>query len=321
MLELETLFAREVPVINRVLSWWVEDLPAFVRPVGAYVLESGGKRLRPLLTILMARLLGCESEDAYVLGSAMEVMHTATLLHDDILDNSALRRGVPTAHTVYGTARVVLAGDALLAQALEKVAALGDTRLTGSIAQALVKTAGGEIAEMACAGDTEGSLERYLEIITGKTAWMLRTACALGAMRAGANPTQLRAAKEFGLQLGVAFQMVDDALDFIPGGTTGKPVGGDLREGKMTPPLYYYLAGLPESEASLFRQRFSNGEFSDEEVGRISLAIHEAGGGEKTRQLAGSYLDKALEALSALPENNERALLEKAARFIGLREQ
>lgn len=321
MQDLERAFAHEVPLVNAVLSEWVEDLPPLVRPVGEHVLGDGGKRLRPLLTVFTARMLGYAGDAVYTLGAAMETMHAATLLHDDILDNSFLRRGKPSAHTLYGTARVVLAGDALLARALEKVAALGDPRLTGVMAEAVVRTVGGEIAEISSQGETNVSLERYLEIITGKTAWMLKAACGLGALQAGAPGDQQAAAEDFGMQLGIAFQIVDDALDFTPGGGTGKPVGGDLKEGKLTPPLFYYLTDLPEEEAREFRKNFAKSGFSAREVEHICRAVHQGGYDRKARVLAGQYLERALTALEALPDNPERALLARVARFIGTREQ
>ncbi len=320
MQEIYQVFSQEIPRINSILNKWVDDLPEYVRPIGAHVLGNGGKRLRPVLTVLTARMLGCDDERVYTLAAAMESMHAATLLHDDILDNSPLRRGMPTAHTLFGAARVILGGDAILAQAMQKVAALGDTRFTSCMAEAIVKTAAGEIAEISSLRNTEINHAAYLDIIRGKTAWMLRTACHVGALCAGASPEHTAAAGRFGLDLGIAFQMVDDVLDFTPHGTTGKPTGGDLKEGKLTPPLMFYLGDLPEEEGRLFKEKFAKAGFSDVEIDTISRAVHVGGYAQKARELAGSFLADALAVLEGLPDNDERRLLRKAVDFIGSRE-
>ena len=320
MQEIYQVFSLEIPRINSILHKWVEDLPEYVRPIGDHVLGNGGKRLRPILTVLTARMLGCDDERVYTLAAAMESMHAATLLHDDILDNSLLRRGRPTAHTLFGTTQAILGGDAILAQAMQKVAGLGDTRFTACMAEAIVKTAAGEIAEISSLRSTEISHTAYLDIIRGKTAWMLRTACYVGALAAGASPERIDSAGRFGLDLGIAFQMVDDVLDFTPHDTTGKPMGGDLKEGKLTPPLMLYLKDLPEEEAARFKEKFTGAGFSDAEMDMISKAVHERGYAQKARELAGNFLADAATALENMPDNNERRLLRKTVDFIGSRE-
>lgn len=323
MQELRRLLATEQAPINAELSRRLDDLPPLARPAATHVLEAGGKRLRPLLTLITGRALGCPQalqHDLYILGAAVEMLHAATLLHDDILDNALLRRGKPAAHTLFGTTPVVLAGDALLAKALLMVARLDDVRLTGCISEAVMRTAEGEIAEFASLRDTSMPQSRYLAIITGKTAWMLRASCELGALRAGAAPTLVDAAARFGLELGIAFQMVDDALDFSPSTDTGKPTGGDLREGKITPPLLHYLGSLPPDRAATLRERFAADALEETDLEQLGAEIFHSGCAQKTRAQADAHLASARTALTAFPPSEHRDLLGQMIDYVGSRE-
>ncbi|MDR0339610.1 MAG: polyprenyl synthetase family protein [Desulfovibrio sp.] len=320
MQELKRILSAEQPNINRALGCLTAELPQAARPVAEHLFAAGGKRLRPLLTLLTGRAFGCRDKGLYTMGAAIEMLHAATLLHDDILDDAATRRGQPTAHTLYGTAKVILAGDALLAKALLTVSAFGDTRLTASVSEAVMRTAVGEIAEFDILRDTGVSHQNYLEVVTGKTAWMLRASCELGALLAGVDEPLARAAADFGLELGVAFQMVDDALDFAPAETTGKPRGGDLREGKMTPPLLSYLASLSDDEARAFRAAFAEGAFSDEAVEAVSAAVVAGGHARRARDIAEEHLDRAAAALALFPESDERVVLRQLLGYIQHRE-
>lgn len=316
MQELQQIIREEQPHINTVLMAHVHELPPLARPVAEHVLSAGGKRLRPLLTLLCGRMLGCGHKDLYLLGSAVEMLHAATLLHDDILDNASLRRGRPAAHTVFGATKVILAGDALLAKALSMVSSLGDTRLTSCIAEAVMQTAEGEIAEFAHLRDLALPQEGYRAIITGKTAWMLRAACELGALRAGVADEQIAAVALFGLELGIAFQKVDDALDFSPEAQTGKPMGGDIKEGKVTPPLLFYLASLPPEEAEAFRAAFMAGTLDENEVARVSRAIVDGGHAQATRDLAEGHLTRAAASLNECPAGDEQRILGQMIQYI-----
>ncbi|MDL2316573.1 polyprenyl synthetase family protein [Desulfovibrio sp. OttesenSCG-928-A18] len=327
MQDLRNSLAEEQPRINSSLQLALRELPPGARPVAEHVLAAGGKRLRPFLTLLCGRALGCRDSGLYLLGAAVEMLHAATLLHDDILDNSRLRRGKPAAHTVFDPSTVILAGDAMLAKALLMVSAHGDPRLTACISEAVMRTAEGEILEFGQLRKASLSHEEYLDMITGKTAWMLRASCELGALRAEADEDLVRAAASFGLELGIAFQIVDDALDFSPPASgkeeagTGKPRGGDLREGKLTPPLLFYLSSLPASEASGFMERFAADLLSEAEMDSVCATVHDRGFALKARDLAGAHLERAKAALRAFPPTPERDLLEKMTVYIQQRDQ
>jgi len=314
MQELKLNLAQEQPRIQAFLERFAAELPATSQPVARHVLTAGGKRLRPFLTLLIGRLFGCRDEALYTLGAAVEILHTATLLHDDILDNADMRRGQPSAHVLFTPGTVILAGDAMLAKAMLMVSKIGDTRLTDCISEAAMRTAEGEIAEFNLLRNPDLSAEDYLAVITGKTAWMLRASCELGAIVSGAKPDAIRATAEFGLQLGIAFQMVDDSLDFALG--TGKPRGGDLREGKVTPPLLSYIASLPPAEAGAFKERFRRGPLSEGEVEALCSAVCAGGHDARTREQAGEHLAVAASFLRPFPDSAERLLLEQMLEYI-----
>lgn len=295
---------RERPRINRAVHAAAAGLPESVRPAALHVLDAGGKRLRPFLTVLTARLFGCTHERVYPLAASVELLHAATLLHDDVLDNASLRRGRQAAHHVFGVTQAILAGDAMLAHACRLVAGYGDPRLVTSIAEAVARTAGGEILEIAEQGKIASDPQTYYEIITGKTAWMIRTACELGALCAGADAEATEAAAEYGLNLGIAFQVVDDALDFAPSVETGKPEGGDVREGKFTPPVLLYLKSLPEEEQRVFCRRFGELSLNDDEVREVCGRIREQGFHKQAMETADAFLDKARDALRRLKGKN-----------------
>ena len=253
------LFAtHEHRAIEAALVRATAALPDNVRAVASHVLESGGKRLRPLLTVRVARLLGCVDEAVYALAAAVEMAHAATLLHDDVLDKADLRRGRAAAHHLFGVVPAVLAGDALLAYANRTVASYGLGALSVAFSEAIARTAEGEILEIRNQGQA-APLETYLDIVRGKTAWMIRMACEVGAIFAGAPEPRVAAAADYGFNLGIAFQIVDDALDFAPSACTGKPEGGDLREGKFTPPLLLFAQTLPPEARGRFLRRFGAG--------------------------------------------------------------
>ena len=210
MITLRTFIEQEQPRINAALAEAAAELPVSIMPIAQYAMGNGGKRLRPLLTVLVARLLGYADNDIYPLAAAMEMFHVATLLHDDVMDNAEMRRGSTATHKVFGVTETILAGDALLAKGNQIVAGFGDPRLTAATSDAIAQTANGEILEIANQGKNAPDLLIYNQIIAGKTAWMIRTSCNIGAVRANGTPEQVAGATDYGFNLGMAFQIVDD---------------------------------------------------------------------------------------------------------------
>ena len=316
MIQLKARLALELPGINRALNTAVDTLPEPVRPVARHIFDAGGKRLRPLLTVLTSRLLGHESKNIQDLAITLEMLHAATLLHDDVLDNAVSRRGKPAAHTLYDVSSVILAGDALLAGANALVANYGDTRLTRCFSEATSRTAAGEILEIAAQRRVDSSSADYEDMVRGKTAWLIRAACEMGALAAGADDACVAAAAAYGENLGMAFQMVDDALDFAPESVTGKPTGGDVREGKLTPPLRLYRDSLNAEERSAFDAAFCAGLMTEADAASIAESIRQAGYDDAVRRQADEFLDAARQALETLPDRPERELMRQMADYV-----
>jgi octaprenyl-diphosphate synthase len=302
--------AKERPLVEDCLRRHVATLSPYVRPCAEHVLAAGGKRLRPLLTILTARALGHREDDVYPLASSLELLHSATLLHDDILDGAELRRKMPAAHTVFGETHTILAGDVLLALANTMVASYGKPELTACLSDAILRTASGEIEEIAHIRDVGLTLDGYLDIITGKTACLIESACEAGAILAGASPEDRRAARGYGLNLGVAFQLVDDVLDYTsPKEVSGKPAGADIREGKLTLPLIFWLESLPEDERQAFTKAFKENTLTQDRMDAAVAAVVSGGFAARTREMAQDYLDRARESVAGFPDALETKLL------------
>jgi len=310
MSDIADILSREVPAINEYLEDAANTLNPLVQPVVRHVLLAGGKRLRPLLTILVARALGYDRDDIYPLACSLEFLHSATLLHDDIVDGAPLRRGRESAHMRFGPTHTILAGDVLLALANRLVADYDNPELTRILSEALLQTATGEILEIAHLRDTDLPLETYLSIITGKTAYLLQAACQCGAVLAGASPALRKTAGQLGVNLGIAFQLVDDALDYTsPAHVSGKPTGGDLKEGKVTLPLILYLAELPFDARRRLAEDFRQDQLSGEDIEYLRGNIVAGGHAEKTREMAAAYLEKAQAALASFPSSPEADLI------------
>ncbi|MDR3320142.1 MAG: polyprenyl synthetase family protein [Desulfovibrio sp.] len=321
MKTLKSSFAEELPRIEAALAAAAEELPMPVQPIARHILDASGKRLRPFLTLLFARLLGPAKADMYRLAATLELLHAATLLHDDVLDNSRSRRGREAAHTVFDVSSVILGGDALLSHANAIVASFDDMRMTRCFSEATSSTAAGEILEIAAKGRADVSRQDYEQMVRGKTACLIRAACEIGALAAGAGAEQVLSAAVYGENLGMAFQMVDDALDFAPEEITGKPTGGDVREGKLTPPLRLYRESLSTEKRAAFDAAFACGLMTEDDAKIIAERIRQAGHDALTRVEAQCYLHNALAALNALPDGPESSLLREMCAYVRDREK
>ncbi|WP_432737881.1 polyprenyl synthetase family protein [Maridesulfovibrio sp. FT414] len=317
MTELLAYFEKELPHINGFLDEETAKLAGLVKGVARHVLLAPGKRIRPVLTILSARGLGYAGDDIYPLACSLELLHAATLLHDDILDDADLRRGVKASHLVFGTTETILAGDVLLALANRIGADYGKSRISSILASGIMATAEGEILEIAHISEPRVDRDTYMEIIIGKTARLLESSCRIGAALACDDRDLEDAVGNFGLNMGIAFQLVDDALDYeSPSGDTGKPEGGDLKEGKVTLPLILYLEMLQDDEAERLLSGIKTRTLSDEQRDHVLAEIRRHDLGGRTRQYAADYIEKAKMSLEPLPDSPERRVLKQAADFV-----
>jgi octaprenyl-diphosphate synthase len=319
-LSLKGYFHAELPRIEESLQQEIQALSPVVYPVATHILNAGGKRLRPMLCILTARALGYGHDSIYSLACALEMVHSASLLHDDILDNAVRRRGEQAAHLLFGVTETVLAGDALLALANKVVTGYGIVPLVACISEAIHQTAAGEVLEIERMRQPSLRQEEDLEIIIGKTGTLIQTCCESGAILAGCGEERQEAAKRFGLNLGIAFQMVDDALDYSsPEQRSGKPHGGDLREGKLTLPLIFFLQSLDAGSREEYLAKVKERTLTDGEHEWIVDQIERLRLGERTRREARTYLDRAREALDQFPPTPEKDLLGQLLEYIQIR--
>lgn len=317
MNELRAYFMREIPGIDAFLAAEADKLDGLVREVARHVLLSGGKRIRPMLTILFARALGHKADNVLPIACALEMLHTATLLHDDVLDEAVTRRGNTSAHVRFGITEAILAGDVLLALANKLGADYDIPRLNALLARGIMATADGEIRELAHTKSPTVDRGAYMDIIIGKTARLIETACRCGAALTSRDRALEELAGEYGLNLGIAFQLVDDALDYtVSEDEMGKPAGGDLREGKMTLPLILHLEGLDPEKAAELLGALREKRLTVKQAEGIVRDVREKGLAEKTREAAADYIKAAIKELETLPVSPEREVLAQAAEYV-----
>ncbi len=293
---------------------------ALVENIGHYIVEAGGKRLRPLLVLLIARSLGYQGKQHIDLAPIIEFIHTATLLHDDVVDLSQLRRNRAPANAKWGNAPSVLVGDFLYSRAFQMLVKVGNLPIMNIMSDTTNTIAEGEVLQLVNAGDPDTSEQRYLQVIHFKTAQLFEAAAQLGAIIAAGNPAQIEACRLYAYHLGMAFQLVDDALDYSGSSAElGKNVGDDLAEGKPTLPLIYTLQHGSEGEKQLVHSAILNKDAS--QLQEIIAATQRCGALDYTYQQADQHIQQALGALSAWPNSSYRQALQDLARFALARKQ
>jgi octaprenyl-diphosphate synthase len=293
------------------------DSPVPVIPALAeHLIAAGGKRLRPLLTVAAARLAGSKADACLKLAAAVEFIHTATLLHDDVVDGSKLRRGKVAAHLIWGGSSSVLVGDFLFARAFELMVETGSLRALQILAKASSVIAEGEVLQLTRAHDLNLDEKTYLEIIGAKTAELFAASAEAGAVSAGAKDSEIAALRKFGQSLGLAFQLVDDALDYSGAAETlGKNAGDDFREGKATMPLLLAIARTGMKESAFWERVIGQLEQTEADFRRARELIIGTGALQATIDCAFGYAQSAKSALKAFPDNEWRRALEELADF------
>ncbi|MBP6776255.1 MAG: polyprenyl synthetase family protein [Piscinibacter sp.] len=289
---------------------------ALVNQISAYIIGAGGKRIRPRLVLLFAQALGFEGQERFELAAIVEFIHTATLLHDDVVDESGLRRGRETANALFGNAASVLVGDFLYSRAFQMMVSVNRMRVLDVLADATNVIAEGEVLQLMNMHDPDLAVDSYLRVIRFKTAKLFEASARLGAVLADATPTLEEACADYGRSLGTAFQLVDDLLDY-EGATTelGKNVGDDLREGKPTLPLLIAMSRGSQGERALIRHAIEHGEVA--RLREIVEIVRHTGAIEATRDAARAEADIALHCAAMLPPSNAReALLELCVRSV-----
>lgn len=298
-------------IIERMQS----DVPV-IPALADHLIAAGGKRLRPVLTVAAARIAGGTSDAGLKLAAAVEFVHTATLLHDDVVDTSDLRRGKVAAHLIWGAAPAVLVGDFLFARAFELMVETGSLRALQILAHASSVIAEGEVLQLTRSNDLALEQETYLQIIQAKTAELFAAAAESGAVSAGASEDRVQALRNYGLNLGLAFQLVDDALDYEASAEAlGKNSGDDFREGKATLPLLLAVQRTGQGEAAFWSRTVIEKDQSDADFVRARDLILATGALQSTLDLAADYALAAKSQLSAFPDDAWKAALEDLADF------
>jgi len=300
--------------VKRMEEGFIQSLNSnvyLVSKVGTYILNSGGKRFRPMIFLLAARLCNYTGERHIPLAGVIEFIHTATLLHDDVVDNAALRRGSAAANTVWGDGASILVGDYLLSKAFSVAVTNGDMRVLNVLSQTTTHMAEGEVLQLMKHRDAATTEQEYLNVVINKTGVLLSAAARIAGVISNVGAEKENALASYGLGLGTAYQLMDDCLDYISTDEDlGKGVGNDLREGKVTMPLIHASRSATEAERELLKETIESNEVSDEHLAAVLDIIHKYKGIEYTVSRARKYIEDAKEDLALFePDINKAALL------------
>jgi octaprenyl-diphosphate synthase len=308
------LIAGDLEAVDRLIERRLHSDVVLVNQIAHYIVSSGGKRLRPLLVLLSARACGYKGDQHVHLAAVTEFIHTATLLHDDVVDDSQLRRGRKTANAVFGNEASVLVGDFLYSRAFQMMVDVRNMRVMEIMADTTNIIAEGEVLQLLNCGDPETSEEQYLQVIRAKTARLFETAAQLGPILSESRPEQEHALARYGLHLGIAYQLVDDVLDYDGSADEiGKNVGDDLAEGKPTLPLIHAMSNGTPAEVEVVRNAIEHG--GRDHIDAVIDAVESTGAITYTARAAAAEADQALEALTEIPPSPYRDALESLAEF------
>jgi octaprenyl-diphosphate synthase len=314
------LVEADLEACNRVIVARMDSPVALIPQLAAHIVAAGGKRLRPLLTLAAARLCGYPEHDGGArhvdLAACVEFIHTATLLHDDVVDESQLRRGLASANAVFGNKASVLVGDFLFARAFQLMVEDGSLKVLAILSAAAATIAEGEVLQLVTQNDLSTSEARYLEVIQGKTAALFAAACQIGAVVASRPAGEEAALADYGMKLGIAFQLVDDALDYIADqATLGKTIGDDFREGKITLPVLVAFVAGDAREKAFWQRTIEALEQTDADLDHAMRLIADHGAIRVTLERAQWFVQEAKAALGVFPDGAIRRALADVADY------
>ncbi|CAM3587844.1 octaprenyl diphosphate synthase [Parendozoicomonas haliclonae] len=305
---------EDFKAVNECIMTQLHSDVSLVEKIGHYIIDAGGKRMRPLLVLLSAGACRYEGRDHIPLATIIEFLHTATLLHDDVVDSSDLRRGRSTANARWGNAPSVLVGDFLYSRAFQMMVNIGKMNVMATLSNATNVIAEGEVMQLMNVRNPDISEERYMEVIRCKTAMLFEASTHTAALLAGATAEQEKALQDYGNYLGLAFQLVDDLLDYTGNAEEmGKNVGDDLAEGKPTLPLIYTMTNGTEDQARLVRNAIRKGGL--DALDDVLAAVKACGALEYTATRANECAQKAIDAISILPDSPQREAMISLAKL------
>ncbi len=311
---IQKLISEDMQNVNNLIQKRLHSEIVLVNQLSHYIIASGGKRLRPMLSLLAARACGYEGEKHINIAAIVEFIHTATLLHDDVVDESDMRRGKDTANNIWGNQAAVLVGDFLYSRSFEMMVDVGEMRVMEILASTTNVIAEGEVLQLLNCNDPDTDEARYLEVIYSKTAKLFEAACQLGAVLAGLSEDDEKAVAQYGIHLGTAFQLVDDILDYSASASEmGKNVGDDLAEGKPTLPLIIALERSSGDDVHLIRKAIEAGGL--DKIDEIMAIIKKTNALEYSANIAKKEVEKANACLQCLPKSPYKDALESLAWF------
>jgi len=312
--EIRALIADDLQAVDELIKVRLQSEVVLINQLGQYIVNNGGKRLRPLLVVLCARAFGHKDSHHIDLAAIIEFIHTATLLHDDVVDASEMRRGQETANTIWGNEASVLVGDFLYSRAFEMMADVRNMRVMEIMSRATNIIAEGEVLQLLNCNDADTTEQRYMEVVRFKTAKLFEAASQLGAVINHCNAADEQAMANYGMHLGTAFQLIDDVLDYSSSPQeTGKNIGDDLAEGKPTLPLIYAMRTGTPAQATVIREAIENG--GREHIDAVKEAIESTGALAYTARSARQEAQKALKAIKDIPASLYKDALHGLAEF------
>lgn len=301
---LRGLVEADLGAVNEEILARMASPVSMIPDLAGHLVNAGGKRIRPILTLAAARLFGYQGNHHIKLAAAVELIHGATLLHDDVVDESALRRGAQTANIIWGNKESVLVGDFIFSRAFELMVAAEDLRVLQVLSRASGVIAEGEVLQLATQKNTSTTLDMYLAVVEAKTAALFSAATQSGALIANCSHAEENALREYGKNLGIAYQLIDDALDYAGfEEALGKSVGDDFREGKMTMPVVFAIQRASDQEKSFWRRVIADGRQEPGDLEKARSLMTRDGAIADTLDAARNYAGKALEGLNELPQN------------------
>jgi len=310
------LVHEDMGSVNRIILDKARSDVDLIPELARHLIDSGGKRLRPMLTIAASRMCGYEGDDHVRLAASVEFMHTATLLHDDVVDESDMRRGKKSARILWGNEASVLVGDFLLGQAFKIMVDVGSLEALRILSDAAAVIAEGEVMQLVASKDTETTEDEYLAVIGAKTAALFSAAAEVGAVLASRPKAEQAALRSYGRNLGIAFQLIDDVLDYSGNqAQLGKSVGDDFREGKITLPVVLSYRRGDNENRKFWRRALQDGDINEGDLEHAIMLIQEHGAIEDTVERARHYGSIAQDALAIFPETNYKAALLDAVAF------
>lgn len=304
-----SLISGDLRLVDSLILERVRNEIPLINDLVTHIVASGGKRIRPALTLICSKLCGYDGDRHVALAAAVEFIHTATLLHDDVVDESKLRRGLPTANELFGNKASVLVGDFLLSQAFQFMVSDGSLKVLKILSDASAVIAKGEVMQLMTEGEPQTSVENYLEVITAKTAILFASACELGAVVSEKNDRE-KDLHNFGMCIGIAFQLIDDALDYAADEKTlGKAVGDDFKEGKITLPVILAYAAGSEEEQGFWNRTLGTLEQNPDDLPQAIAVLQKHNAIGRTIAVAEDYCEKARESLRRFPDSPARSAL------------